>query len=437
MRNRFLDPLYGVVPATEFEMRLLLAPEVQRLRYVRMCNINSMLISGASEISRFEHIVGVFHLAQLWTRQNSLQPHQCKLLHAAAILHDLLTGPFGHSLEYIFDDNKVEGEFNHEDVQGAAARTFLQDLQAAASFRGAQFQAKNILGLDWDAVTEMIGGSGSLGSLVSAELDIDNIDNVLRLANHVGVIERDEARDLAECIVSDMRISNGEMTLSEHALPQVARWQEVRANLYRLLLHDWAEFSAKAMLTRVIEEAVGLGKLSADNWILTDDGLVDHLTAELTGEGGTAKEILDRLIRGALYEPAVLASVSGTRLYDRFANIQTKRDIETKLSSIAGTKVIFHVIKDKNKTNRTVKFFNRDTNKHGEVGVSSDETLIGVFLSTSDNSARTIKLVQMGLDKALGGLGLTGELATLPDPTKPFDRIGSQQNRQLELFDEA
>lgn len=437
MRNRFLDPLYGVVPSTDFEMRLLLAPEVQRLRYVRMCNINSMLISGASEISRFEHIVGVFHLAQLWTRQNRLHPHQCKLLHAAAILHDLQTGPFGHSLEYILDDNEVEGEFNHEDVQGSAARTFLQDFQAAASFRGAQFQAKNILGHDWQAVAEMIGGSGRLGPLVSAELDIDNIDNVLRLAFHVGVVERDEARDLAESIVSDMGVLNGELTLSERALPQVARWQDVRANLYRLLLHDWAEFSAKAMLTRVIEEAVRLGKLSADNWILTDDGLVDHLAAELTGEGGAAKEILDRLVRGALYEPAVLASVSGTQLYDHLANIQTKRDIEAKLSSVAGTKVIFHVIKDKNKTNRAVKFFNRDTNKRGEVGISSDETLIGVFLSTPDNSERTINNVQMGLDEALGSIGLSGELAILPDPTTPFDRTGSRENRQLGLFDEA
>ncbi len=437
MRNRFFDPLYGVVRATDFEMRLLLAPEVQRLRYVRMCNINSMLISGASEISRFEHIVGVFHLAKLWARQNRLHPHQRNLLHAAAILHDLQTGPFGHSLEYILDDNEVEGEFNHEDVQDSAARTFLQDFQAAASFRGAQFQAKNILGRDWEAVADMIGGKGRLGPLVSAELDIDNIDNVIRLAYHVGIVERDEARSLAESIVSDMGVLDGELTLSEHSLPHVARWQAVRANLYRLLLHDWAEFSAKAMLTRVIEEAVRLGKMSSDNWILTDDGLVDHLATELTGEGGAAKEILDRLVRGALYEPAVLASVSGTGFYDQLANIQTKRDIEAKLSSVAGTKVIFHVIKDKNKTSRSVKFLNRDTKKHGKVGASSDETLIGVFLSMSDNSERTIKNVQMGLDEVLSCFGLAGNLTALPDPTTPFDRTRSQENRQLGLFDEA
>ena len=48
--RRSWDPLYGRIEFTDFEYGLLRLSEVQRLRYVRMCNINSLLVSGASEI---------------------------------------------------------------------------------------------------------------------------------------------------------------------------------------------------------------------------------------------------------------------------------------------------------------------------------------------------------------------------------------------------
>lgn len=55
---RVFDPLYGRLQLTPLESRVFAVPELQRLRYIRMCNINSMLITGASEISRFEHALG-------------------------------------------------------------------------------------------------------------------------------------------------------------------------------------------------------------------------------------------------------------------------------------------------------------------------------------------------------------------------------------------
>ena len=74
MYDRIWDPLYGRTKLTEFEARLISLPEIQRLRYIRMCNINSLLVTGASEISRFEHTLGVLRLAQEWARANELEP---------------------------------------------------------------------------------------------------------------------------------------------------------------------------------------------------------------------------------------------------------------------------------------------------------------------------------------------------------------------------
>ena len=69
-QKRIFDPLYGTIHLSEFEYELIQLPEVQRLREVRMCNINSLLITGASQISRFEHSIGVMYLAKVWLENN-------------------------------------------------------------------------------------------------------------------------------------------------------------------------------------------------------------------------------------------------------------------------------------------------------------------------------------------------------------------------------
>lgn len=437
MKSRFLDPLYGVVHTDEFETSLLLTPEIQRLRYVRMCNINSLQIMGASETSRFEHIVGVLHLAKLWATKNCPHPHDQKILHAAAILHDLQTGPFGHSLEYILDDNEVEGDFDHENVERAARESYLQDIQAGASFRGAQFRAKVLLGGDWINVAETIKGAGKLGPILSAQLDIDNIDNVVRLAYHVGIIDQKKAQRIAEELIGELSLSKGgALLVSLKGAKLIEEWQKVRSDLYLLLLHDWAEFSAKAMLTKVIETAVQLEKLSVDNWILTDDGLIDHLSKELTGEGGPAKEILDRLVRGALYEPVLLASLQGTNDYDMLAKVGLKRKIEDEISSLIGAKTIFHVIKDKNKTFRSIQCVLADTGSTIQIGNSSDETLVGVFSSKPIAGQKATKQIHDAVSRILKSHNVCGALEDLPDPTDRFVRAGVQE-MQLGLFDET
>jgi HD superfamily phosphohydrolase len=429
-QSRFMDPLYGPVYYNAFEEQIIFSPELQRLRHVRMCNINSLLITGASQISRFEHVIGVLHLAQLWSKTNVLSTVDCKIVCAAALLHDTQTGPFGHSMEYILGENEVDGNFIHEDLEGSAKHSFFQDISASAAFKGERFRAATIVGQIWPKIAAAIKGEGKYGHLISAAIDIDNIDNVCRLAYHVGLIERSEARSLCESLTSDLKILNGQTTFSHEGLDKVIRWQEVRKSLYLLLLHDWAEFAAKAMLTKVMEEAVRLGLLGVDHWILTDDQLLNYLEVTSVGEGQPIKELLQRLQTGNLYHPVLLARVDGASRYDNISSAARKREIEIQLSRVLGGRCIFHPIKDKAKTERAIEVFDRSAGRLVTIGSSSDETLIGIFASRLEP-----KVVAKAEVKAIVAGLLQVSLKEIEDIADPVELYAEPQDiTQYGLF---
>ena len=101
------DVLYGKIDFSPMIWKCLFTPEVQRLREVRLCNINSLCITGSSNINRFEHSVGTAFLAQynvLINRSKYItHEHELDLFIVAALLHDVANGPFGHSYEYLME----------------------------------------------------------------------------------------------------------------------------------------------------------------------------------------------------------------------------------------------------------------------------------------------------------------------------------------------
>jgi uncharacterized protein len=430
--NRFFDPLYGRVEFTDREMALILSPEVQRLRYVRMCNINSLLVSGASEPRRFEHIVGVMHLAKQWTAANRLTGDEAEVFHAAALLHDVQTGPFGHSMEYILADNALPGDFRHDDVAHGSANLYLQRTRFTATFAGFEFNAHQQLGRLWERVAEAIKGDGSLGKLIAGSVDLDNLDNVIRLAYHVGVASTEDAH-IALKLAQDLRILDKQLISSNAGINILRRWQQIRKDLYKLLLHDWAEFSAKAMLTAIMELAVEHKLLGATDWIITDDELLSYLVREGKGEAQQIGELSRRLKTGDLFEPIALWRTSETAAYPALSKSSTKRAIEDVVNQEVGGRCIFHVILDKGKTERRINVLNRDTGMHEQLGKDTDELLIGLFVSRKTTEPRAERIRSRVLE-SLSQFGVS-EVVTLPDPMNSFGESQSNADtNQLGLF---
>lgn len=430
-RARVWDPLYGRIDLSDFEFSLIRLPEVQRLRYIRMCNINSLLVTGASEISRFEHTLGVLRLTQEWISAHPMHSATANDLKAAAILHDMQTGPFGHSLQYVFEDNKVEGDFTHDDISHGSRSAYHQELEAKTCFLGVPFGAQTLLGKNWQSVSSLIRGEGALGKLISGTIDLDNIDNVVRLAYHVGVANSNDAQlalDLARIIIID----KNSLTVPVCAIEKIQRWQEIRKALYKLLLLDWAEFSAKAMLTRAMEKAIERNLIGSDCWLYTDTELLNYLETSAVGNAQETGELVKRLKGGDLYDPIALLGSPSVEKYDYLSSVKTKLELEASLIRFAKKKLkltikpLIHFILDKGKTERAVDVTVQENSEVITIGRSSKALLIGFFISKSGLSASDVSALTNHLTELLQHFGVNS-ITSLEDPMGE-DRCAPQLN---------
>ena len=421
--RRVWDPLYGRTELSEFEEKLLSLPEVQRLRYIRMCNINSLLITGASEISRFEHTIGVLRLAQEWADEHCLDETNRKDLLASAVLHDVLTGPFGHSFQYVLEDAAAnEKQFVHEDVALGAAENYYMQISAAAQFAGGAFCAPQLLKDRWTHVSKIVDGSGNLGPIIAGTMDLDNLDNVVRLAYHAGLADRDDVQAVLQVARG---IKPGKAHGSLQALPSVVedivRWQGVRKRLYKFLLLDWAEFSAKAMLTRAVEKAVDAGLLGTNSWRYTDDEFLTHLGSSSIGENQDIADLVRRIKCGDLYWPLWLGRSAEVSLYKRLSQLDIKTAIAQRIEASVlrpcgmSTRAIFHLILDIGKTERAIAVDLGD-GQLVKIGQSSRSLLIGVFLARPwSQGPRSLTQAKQRLASVLANIGF-GTTEPLEDP---------------------
>ncbi len=381
------DTLYGQVHFPDYVWTVLTSPELQRLREVRLCNINSLCLPGGANINRYEHSLGTAHLAQVcldawWWPGLTKQTQRHVVL--AALLHDIGTTAFGHSVQYVLAPAGYEHEALYEQIgarsNSGSGYTYRQTLLQPVFF-GLQARLPVILGDDeLRAVSDLVEGRGSLGPLINGTIDLDNIDNVFRLAYHIGLTGN---RAAPEALAGQMRIEDDAPVFTDAAVSNVEEWYDVRRRLYKHLLLNPEEFSAKCMLQEAIEQAYEQSPL-AISWSDTDYELVMKLAR---CKDSTAS-ITTRLMTGELYGCLGIFSTTNTSFYEVLNSPRERHELEERLVELlrAGGRgpvqhatVAIHGILDVNKTQREVQF-RTDSGRMVCIGVPSRRLLIGVFL---------------------------------------------------------
>ena len=284
-----LDPLYGKIEFSQLIYKCMLSPEVQRLREVRLCNINSLCITGSANINRFEHSVGTAYLASInidsmSQRQLKLSEKKKETFIIAALLHDVANGPFGHSYEYIMEKKGFIPEQGLDDVftdigsvgKGAHSNTspfetiYFGKLRSLTSILN-DGQKKEI--------SSIISGKHFLSKLISDRIDLDNIDNVFRMAYHMGI---DYTKEAPRKLAMMMYLKKDEVFFEKEAVPYLNEWYSVRQKVYKFLLLNPQEFAGKYMLTEAMDilfECIAQGKEQERDikWNYTDYQLMEEL----------------------------------------------------------------------------------------------------------------------------------------------------------------
>src|ERR1700730_108718 len=255
--NSFLDPLYGSIGFDESLSDLIRRPVVQRLRHVRLSNIDSIDMPCIANLSRFEHVIGVAHLASEVGFRSSLGHLDDLILRGAATLHDWAITSFGHlveeALQYVetrFDHEQRLREIltgkSHDEIMGID----LQILEGRQT--GIREWARKVAGSDRDnlllGIMEHIRGAGCMGRVIAGDIDLDNIDNLFRMAFHMGLsFDRATPKRLARAITG-VTGDTGEPVFHVTAEPDINAWLQARLNVYENLMLAERDFVGKLMI---------------------------------------------------------------------------------------------------------------------------------------------------------------------------------------------
>jgi hypothetical protein len=345
MSTRIVDPVYGVFQIDRFERELILSPEVQRLRDIRQSNINSLFLPGVANVSRYEHSIGVGHLARLVSNHLKLKEQEKKHLIASAILHDIATPPFGHTIEYIL---KERFGFDHETF----ASKIIQGDFVYPILRGWLSQSTKILrkySLDPAEVSSYIRGEGISGKLINAEIDLDNIDNVVRTAVHTS---KDINRYDPEKFIEGFALRNGEICFLESCLNEVKKWIDARQDMYHEFFADPYDWSAKTMLAYAFEQGVLHNIFDEDSWVLTDTELLLLLSdnkrlLELSDSRESAEKIAEigkRFFIGDLFRIIGWYWVRNQKNISRLNNLLQRKTVAKELEENLSLEVILDFV---------------------------------------------------------------------------------------------
>jgi hypothetical protein len=381
----FHDRLYGRLDLPDIATTLATrCPLLLRLREVRMSNIPFLAHPSFANVDRYEHSLGVAHLAWRWARRNDIGAEAATALTLAALYHDAATPAYGH----LFEGFLKRWGFDHEQQLNDVLIGRILGRSGAQVFLGGICQLPVELrkhpnyGTDLNeyVVADIAGGGGALGQLVSGDIDFDNIDNVIRATTAMGIGGDHPVHpyDVIDSIV----LEDGVLRLSRERIMPIAKWMQTRYALYDAILTNEYEFRAQCAFkwaiatwfAQTINDPVEL-------WMVTDPVLTFRHLYDVP----FARILIDRLRVGR--PPRLLFSAILPQQDDGVSTAEACERAASELSALTQAHVYVDYYQDKRRRPTRMEIGNSR-------GLFSDEDGIHVFGTM--NAASTARVTVIG-----------------------------------------
>jgi len=237
--NTVKDAVHDHIALDPLAEALVDTPLVQRLRHIKQLSTVRLVYPSANH-TRFEHSLGVYHLACEALDSLGVTGERADHVRAAALLHDVGHGPYGHQTEGVI--MRRAGE-HHDEVHD-----LLDGTEAAAVLREHDRSPTR--------VADLVAGEGELGGLVSGELDVDRMDYLVRDAHHTGVPYGtiDTGR-----LVRQLTVRDGELVLAAGNVQTAESLLLARSLMNGVVYRHHVSRIAGAMLERGAERIVDGG----------------------------------------------------------------------------------------------------------------------------------------------------------------------------------
>ncbi|MBN2013664.1 MAG: HD domain-containing protein [Candidatus Altiarchaeota archaeon] len=307
------DPIHGSIALNELELELIDSPQFQRLRNIKQNGL-CFLVYPAMNSTRFEHSLGVMHLAGILADHLELDDQDRKLLRVAGLLHDIGHCAFSHTS----DDILVKmGHSHEENAVMLISTTELRDVIEKH-------------GLDGRKVSKLINGEGNFGKIISSEIDVDKMDYLIRDSYYAGVAYG--IIDL-ERIIHGMRLYNNELVIRGSSQEAVESLLISRNMMYQTVYRHHTKRIVEAMFKRSLRRFLDDENISYEEFIQMDD--ID-LVYRLRNSRGYPRQMMDRIDNRRLFK--IFYSEKVKKIEENFRRDILEKDekIEERISADFG-----------------------------------------------------------------------------------------------------
>ena len=327
------DQLYDRIPMAAEELALIETPPFLRLERIQQLGFASRVWPGARH-SRFEHSLGVLHLARKALAHlrdmpggSAISTGHARTLAAAALLHDIGHYPYSHAIEELGDPVLPHEQVGRQVITSEPVSRVLTERWSVDPERVAAIIDPH--GHELDSVDLL------LRALLSGPLDVDKMDYLPRDARACGVPYGGvDTERLIESL--EMREIDGKrvITVGEKGVSPTHSLINARQEMFDNVYWHHTNRACMAMLLRAIQEALIAGVLAAEELTSVDDAELLNLLAKPSMPEIT-RRLQGSLRRRALHKRALEVSSRAGEVYaplgHLYSNPARRRAVEDRM----------------------------------------------------------------------------------------------------------
>ncbi len=306
------DPIHGSITIDGIYLDLLDRHEIQRLHAIKQLGLGNMVFPGANH-TRFEHSLGVFHLAGRMASALGMNADDTNTVKAAALLHDICHPPFSHTMEEIMENEtqmdhmELARKLIHGDIRTYMDRD--EDMFGGTEPISEILESDGISPKDvcdliafptstkeesldmftvGDEKQSFFPSKDYAHQIIHGPVDADQMDYLLRDAHYTGVTHGSIDMDR---LLSQMRIYNNKMVLDKGGIVAAEGLMVSRALMYSSVYYHKTVRIVEMMLTKAAEVS---GMDFSDLYLMNDSDLLSRLIS-------SDSERASKLTRSVLY----------------------------------------------------------------------------------------------------------------------------------------
>ncbi|MCK9323641.1 MAG: HD domain-containing protein [Candidatus Methanomethylophilaceae archaeon] len=350
------DPVHGNIKVNGVFLDILDRHEMQRLRSVKQLDFGYLVFPGANH-TRFEHSLGVYHLAGSMADAIGLSEKDSMTVRAAGMLHDICHAPYSHTLEEIIEERTGLDHMGlaRKLIKGKI-RTYRQQDEDLFGSTGPISELLEKEGIDSDLVCDLIAypvsknkGLEDFGKnahhsyfpskdyahqIIHGPVDADQMDYLVRDAHYTGVslgmidIER---------LLSTMRVFNDRIVIERGGSAAAEGLMVSRSLMYTSVYYHKTVRIAKTMITKAVE-ASALDVSDAYTW--SDSDLIEALTEEGGIPSRLARSVQNRMLyKNVLTKFSEDTNDETAKLLAQYSKYRERKQLEQEVADKAGVDI--------------------------------------------------------------------------------------------------